>query len=75
MTEALFWNLAIHEDMNLEKSFCEFSAYLQLMKNLISGPEDMKLLINCGVIVNFLSNEAEVCEAWNMLTRKLWFHG
>jgi hypothetical protein len=28
VTEALFRNLAVHEDMNLEKSFCEFSAYL-----------------------------------------------
>lgn len=73
MTEALFRNLAVHEDMNLEKGFCEFSAYLQLMKNLISGPEDVKLLIKCGVIVNFLGNEVEVCEAWNKLTRGLWF--
>jgi hypothetical protein len=75
MTEALFRNLAVHEDMNLEKRFCEFSAYLQLMKNLISGPEDVKLLIKCGVIVNFLGNEAEVCEAWNRLTTGLWFEG
>jgi hypothetical protein len=75
ITEVLFRNLAVHEDMNLEKSFCEFSAYLQLMKNLISGPEDVKLLVNCGVIVNFLGNEAEVCEAWNRLTRDLWFDG
>jgi hypothetical protein len=75
LTEALFRNLAVYEDMNSEKSFCEFSAYLQLMKNLISGPEDVKLLIKCGVIVNFLGNEAEVCEAWNRLTRGLWFEG
>jgi hypothetical protein len=73
MTESLFRNLAVHEDMNLDKSFCEFSSYLQLMKNLISGPEDMKLLIKCGVIVNFLGNEAEVCEAWSRLTKGLWF--
>jgi hypothetical protein len=75
MTEALFQNLAVHEDMNLEKSFCEFSAYLQLMKNLISGPEDVKVLIKCGGIVNFLGNEAEVFQAWNQLTRGLWFEG
>jgi hypothetical protein len=75
MTEALFRNLAVHEDMNLEKGFCVFSAYLQLMKNLISGPEDVKLLIKCGVVVNFLGNEAEVCKAWNRLTRGLWFEG
>jgi hypothetical protein len=75
MTEALFRNLAVHEDMNLDKSFCEFSAYLQLMKNLISGPEDVKLLIKCGVIVNFLDNETVVCESWNRLTRELWFDG
>ncbi|CAM6074932.1 unnamed protein product [Sphagnum tenellum] len=75
ITEVLFRNLAVHEDMNLEMSSYEFSAYLQLMKNLISGPEDMKLLVNCGVIVNFLGNEAEVCEAWNRLTRDLWFDG
>ncbi|CAM6022908.1 unnamed protein product [Sphagnum balticum] len=75
MTEALFRNLAVHEDMNLEKSFCEFSSYLQLMKNLISGPEDVKLLIKCGVLVNFLGNEADVCEAWNSLTKGLWFEG
>jgi hypothetical protein len=73
ITEALFRNLAVHEDMNLEKSFCEFSAYLHLMRNLISGPEDVKLLIKCGVIVNFLGNETDVCEAWNRLTRGLWF--
>jgi hypothetical protein len=73
MTEALFRNLTVHEDMNLGNSFCEFSAYIQLMKNLISGPEDVKLLIECGVIVNFLGNEADVCEAWNQLTRGLWF--
>ncbi len=75
ITEALFRNLAVHEDMNLERSFCEFSAYLQLMKNLIRGPEDVKLLIECGVIITFLGNEAVVCEAWNRLTRGLWFHG
>jgi hypothetical protein len=75
ITEALFRNLAVHEDMNLERSFCEFSAYLMLMQNLISGPEDVKLLIECGVIVSFLGNEAAVCEAWNRLTRGLWFHG
>jgi len=75
MIEALFRNLAVHEDMNLEKSFCEFSAYLQLMKNLISGPKDVKLLIKRGVIVNFLGNEANVCEAWNKLTKGLWFAG
>ncbi|KAH9561015.1 hypothetical protein CY35_06G139900 [Sphagnum magellanicum] len=75
MTEALFRNLAVHEDMNLEKSFCEFSSYLQLMKNLISGPEDVKLLIKCGVVVNFLGNEADVCEVWNRLSRGLWFEG
>ncbi|CAM6022909.1 unnamed protein product [Sphagnum balticum] len=75
MTEALFQNLAVHEDMNLEKSFCEFSSYLQLMKNLISGPEDVKLFIKCGVLVNFLGNEADVCEAWDSLTKGLWFEG
>jgi hypothetical protein len=35
----------------------------------------VKLLIKRGVIVNFLGNEAKVCEAWNKLTRGLWFEG
>jgi len=52
---------------------CEFSAYLQLMKNLISGSEDVKLLTKYGVIVKFLGNETDVCPAWNSLTRGLWF--
>ncbi len=52
---------------------CEFSAYLQLMKNLIRGSEDVKLLTKCSVIVKFLGNETDVCPAWNSLTRGLQF--
>jgi hypothetical protein len=52
---------------------CEFSAYLQLMKNLVGGSEDVKLLTKCGVIVKFLGNETDVCPVWNSLTRGLWF--
>lgn len=81
-TASLFRNLALYEqariwgdptqpwDNSIWTRF-DWRCYLQLMDSLIDTPEDVRLLVQSGMLVNYLSSEEAVSEEWNSMCQGL----
>jgi hypothetical protein len=46
--------------------------YIQLMADLIGSVDDVRLLINHGVFINYLGPEMAVLDMWRSLNKGLW---
>jgi hypothetical protein len=72
-TEARFRNLAMYGYVEVHNSVrCPFGEYLKLMTSLIREVEDVKHLIDCGVIKNRLWTDDNAFQMWNSLQSKLF---
>jgi len=72
-TESYFRNLAMYEFMeNYSSSQLPFGEYLQLMTSLIKEVEDVKHLIDCGVIQNKLGTDNDAFQMWDSLQKELF---
>jgi hypothetical protein len=71
ITESWLRNLAMYEYMEDFTRKCPFSAYLQLMTDLIKELGDVKHLIDCGVIQNELCTDKNAFQMWNSLQSDL----
>jgi hypothetical protein len=72
-TESYFRNLAMYEFMAHHNSFkCAVGEYVQLMTSLVKEVEDVKHLIDCGVIQNKLGSHESVFKMWNSLQSDLF---
>ncbi|KAH8973379.1 hypothetical protein BDL97_01G044100 [Sphagnum fallax] len=72
-TESRFRNLAMYGYVEVYNSVkCPFGEYLKLMTSLIREVEDVKHLIDCGVIHNRLWTDNNAFQMWNNLQSKLF---
>jgi hypothetical protein len=71
--EPVFRNLAIYECFSLEReSHCTIAGYVLLMQNLIGNLDDVKLLVEHGVIISYVGPETVVLDTWRSLSKGLW---
>lgn len=72
-TRALFHNLSLYESLCTDS--CAFNQYMLLMLDLIHSKNDVKLLIDCGVIHNHLGNDMKALEMWSSLSKNFIITG
>ncbi|KAJ7526221.1 hypothetical protein O6H91_17G088800 [Diphasiastrum complanatum] len=70
LTGPILRNIALYEAL-YKTPACMFGDYVQLMLDLIGGPNDVKLLTKHGVLVNHLGNDTKVFQVWNDLEEAL----
>ncbi|KAG6557717.1 hypothetical protein Mapa_000482 [Marchantia paleacea] len=73
-TSSVFRNLALYEQIK-ENGVCprgDMRIYLCLMSSLLDSEEDVRMLVNCGVIVNELGSTEAVWKEWNQMCDGLY---